>query len=166
MQEDSDGATYPRQYLSVAFHFTAQGYLLAYYEEEKRFHRPLSGSDLDFDLELIKHPDITDEALRALYQHSGAKYPLGDQESFRKDLPLKKLEQYLGNFSVLSTEFHYEKGTRLAKAGGFDFCSTVLQVASRSGKPLLYDAKFDGRLGTLLSLELRPDEPKSRPRSN
>lgn len=162
MEEDSDGATYPRQYLSVFFHFTHQGDLFAYFELDQRFHQP--PSHVDFDLELMKHPEMPVEAIRALYRQSGAKFPLGDKESFKNGLPLKNLEQYLGKVTLLSAEFHYMQGTSLAEAGGFDSCSVVLKATSRSGKPLLYDAIFDGRLGTLLSLELRDETKKSAPK--
>jgi hypothetical protein len=85
---DSQGATHPYQFLSAHFEFDSGG-TLVYFGVTKQSGTAVGSKFYDT---LRDHPDATDKELIAAYKESGAKYPLGDREAFKRDLPLNKLE--------------------------------------------------------------------------
>jgi hypothetical protein len=100
MNIDSQGAVHPFQYRSTVFIFDSRGRLKSF-----DWNRTPSAADLRFSDKLALHPEMTDEELIAAYKETGAKYALGDREAFERDLPIGKLEQFLGKLKILRKEF-------------------------------------------------------------
>jgi hypothetical protein len=133
MNSDSRGAVHPYQYLSAVFFFDSQGRL-----KDFVWRRTASAADLRFSDKLALHPEMTDEELIAAYKETGAKYALGDREAFERDLPINKLEQFLGKLKILRTKFSITTDKRLDKLGDFGSCSVFLQTDDINGTHLEY----------------------------
>jgi hypothetical protein len=93
---DARGAVRPYQYLSTAFNFDFKGRLAGFVVRE-----PLKLADFWEN----GHPDISDNEDIAAYKEAGAKYALGDRETFRRDLPIEQLQHFLGKLKVLKVKF-------------------------------------------------------------
>jgi len=145
---DSRGAIHPYQFLSAYFEFDSGGGLVF-------FAVPAwsdTGAGSKFYDTLRDHPDATDEELIAAYKESGAKYPLGDREAFKRDLPLNKLEQFLGKLKLVTTKFDASSAERLDELGGFSFCTVLLKTGGKNDSPEEYEASFGSDQGKLLEL--------------
>ena len=152
MNIDSRGAVHPYQYLSTVFVFDSQGRLKNFV-----WNRTASQADIRFSDKLGHRPEMTDEELIAAYKETGAKYALGDRETFARDLPINKLEQFLGKLKILRTEFSITTDERLDKLGAFAFCSVFLQTGDKNGPPLKYEADFEPDRGELVGLRTVTD---------
>jgi len=153
---------HPQQYLSSTFVFDSQGNLKRFFGK-----RQLTRPELDIVSQVRVHPDMTDEELIAAYEKSGATCDIGDRKAFERNLPISKLEQFLGKLKKLRTEFERTEfdarpDDRLSKLGYFDICRVFLQTASKGGAPLEYRADFESRRGELVELHLVPDTSSSR----
>jgi hypothetical protein len=146
---DARGAIHPFQYLSSVFVFDSQGRLKNF--SARRNAALASDSVTRFWEKVQNHPEMTDEELTAAYKESGAKYTIGDTEAFKRDLPLNKLEQFLGKFEIIKMEFNSTTEKHMDKLGAFSGCSLLLQTSS-GGTPLQYQAYFEATRGALDSL--------------
>src|SRR6266436_1303440 len=153
MNIDSQGAVHPYQYLRTVFVFDSQGRLKDFVWEG-----PVSAADMRFSDKLALHPEMTDEELIAAYKETGAKYALGDRETFQRDLPINKLEQFLGKLKILRKEFSNTTNDRLDKLRDFGICSVFLQTDDIDGKHLEYEAAFESERGGLVELRIVPDK--------
>lgn len=147
MNIDSRGAVHPYQYVSTVFFFDPQGRLKNFV-----WNRAASSADLRFSDKLTLHPEMTDEELIAAYKETGAKYALGDRETFERELPISKLEQFLGKLKILRTKFSITTNKRLDKLGDFGSCSVFLQADDIDGRHLEYEADFEPERGELVGL--------------
>jgi hypothetical protein len=107
-----------------------------------------------FGDKLALHPEMTDAELVAAYKETGAKYALGDREAFERDLPISKLEQFLGKLKIVRKEYSITTIDRLDKLGDFAFCSVFLQTDDKDGKHLEYEVEFESERGDLIGLEI------------
>jgi hypothetical protein len=143
---DSNGAVHPTQYLSTAFVFDPEGYLKVFnVDKEKK-----TDAVLDFWETLRLNPDMSDEELKAAYKASGAKYSLGDRETFKRELPVSQLEPFLGTLKIVQITFN-PTVERLAKLGGFSDCEVELEGPNKK-QYLAYFAAYSGRIITVLYL--------------
>jgi hypothetical protein len=151
MNIDSKGAVHPYQYRSTVFIFDPRGRL-------KRFVWNRSPTAAEFRLsdKLALHPEMSDEELIAAYKESGAKYALGDREAFERDLPIGKLEQFLGKLKILRKEFSGTTDDRWARLGYFVMCTVLLQTDDVAGEHLKYESDFEPR-GELVDLRTVTD---------
>jgi hypothetical protein len=156
MNIDSRGAVHPYQYLSTVFVFDSQGRLKNFV-----WDRTASKADMEFSDKLVLHPEMTDEELIAAYKETGAKYVLGDRQAFERDLPINKLEQFLGKLKILRTEFSMTTNERLDKLGDFGTCSVFLQTDDKNSPPLEYEADFEPERGELVGLRIVADNKQS-----
>jgi hypothetical protein len=81
---DSNGAVHPTQYLSTEFVFDSEGHLKTFNVAKEK--QPDGVWDSWEKLRL--NPDMSDAELKAAYKASGAKYSLGDRETFKRELPV------------------------------------------------------------------------------
>jgi hypothetical protein len=155
---DSKGASHPYQYRSTVFIFDPRGRLKTFI-----WNRTPSATDLRFYDKLALHPEITDKELIAAYKETGAKYAFGDREAFERDLPIGKLEQFLGKLKILRKEFSVNTIDRLDRLGFFGYCSVFLESDHMAGEHRKYKAKFEPKRGELVELRIVTDneEPHS-----
>lgn len=149
MNIDSHGAVHPYQYLSTVFVFDSHGRLKNFV-----WKGTPSAADMRFSDKLVLHPEMTDEELVAAYKETGAKYALGDREAFERDLPISKLEQFLGKLKILRKDFSITTNDRLDKLGDFGICSVFLETDDIDGKHLEYEAQFEPERGELVGLQV------------
>jgi hypothetical protein len=149
MNIDSRGAVHPYQYLSTVFVFDSQGRLKNFV-----WNRTASQADIQFSDKLVLHPEMTDEELIDAYKETGAKYALGDRETFERDLPINKVEQFLGKLKILRMKFEITTDERLDKLGDFEICSVFLRTDEKNGPPLEYEADFEPERGELVELRI------------
>ena len=146
------GEVYPKQYLRATFGFDSDGRLFVF---GKLPNKP-PNAEPDFLAELEQHPDISDADLAAAYKKSGAKYALGDRETFKQDLAIPPLEQFLGKLQVLKINFLPTENPRIDSLGGFSDCEVYLKGPEERD----YVAVFDGFSGQLVSVSYVSDRDK------
>ena len=144
---DSNGAVHPTQYLSTEFVFDSEGHLKTFNVAKEK--QP--DGVWDFWEKLRLNPDMSDAELKAAYKASGAKYSLGDRETFKRELPVSQLEPFLGTLKVIQIAFHPITVERLNKLGGFSDCEVELEGPNKK-QYLAYFAAYSGRLITVLYL--------------
>lgn len=145
---------HPTQFLSSTFVFDSKGSLNEFFRK-----REIPTPDLSIVFQVRAYPDITDKELMAVYKNSGAKYDLGDRKAFERDLPIGRLEEFLGKLKKVRTEFERTEydatpDDRLSKLGYFDICRVFLEAAREGGTPLEYRADFEPKRGELVELRL------------
>lgn len=138
---DATGAVHPYQYLSSSFYFDFQGRLTGFSRGERKEPEKLR----DFWEQLHLHPNMTGKEITAAYNETGAKYVLGDRETFRHDLPIKQLENFLGKLKILKISFIDTGSEEVDKLDGFSFCRVYLEGPGKRQ----YVADFDGYSGEL-----------------
>jgi hypothetical protein len=149
MNIDSQGAVHPYQYLRTAFVFDFRGRLKNFV-----WKGPVSAADMRFSDKLVLHPEMTDAELIAAYKETGAKYALGAREAFERDLPIGKLEHFLGKLKIVRKEYSITTNDRLDKLGDFAICSVFLRTDDKDGKHLEYEAEFEPERGHLVGLRI------------
>jgi len=146
---DGEGQFHPEQYLSASFnfdvpgrleHFVANGPAIENREEDRRLHAVLHCN-----------PAMTGEQIATTLKESGAKYGLNDRDKFRKNLPIKELEPFLGKLEVVSLEFSQMDGGG-AKLPVWITCDVWMRATQKDGTQLHYRATFDHFKGALESL--------------
>jgi len=155
---DARGAIHPLQYLSSVFVFDSRGRLKGFRAQGSAAQA--SDSVSKFWEKVQDHPEMTDEELIAAYKKSGAKYAIGDREAFKRDLPLNKLERFVGKVEIIRVDFDATTNERMDKLGAFSGCS-VLLLTSSQGTPLKYQARFEATRGALDSLLLVADKDEA-----
>ena len=125
------GAVHPYQYLSTAFIFDARGRLKIFMVRDRPY-APIPKGQKDFAETRRLHPDMSDEELIAAYKQSGAKFALGDREAFKRALPIRKLEKFLGSLRIVSIEFEPTGDERLDRLGDFGFCISLGDLRANS----------------------------------
>lgn len=144
-----------KQALSVHFQFDPQGTLL-------EFHVLSPGvRQLDqrnkFTEFVLSHGDSTEAELVAALKNAGAKYGPNDKQQFIKDLPIQKLERFLGKLQATSVAFLPLRKDR-ANADMWPFWQVKAKAETDNGE-LIYELTFEQFQGELVSLHL--DQPHS-----
>jgi hypothetical protein len=101
---------------------------------------------------------MTDAEIAAELKRLGAKYGPDDKEQFVKDLPLKKLEPFLGKLEFVSVSFLPLSENR-TELGSWPYWMVELLATQRDGTKLKYHLAFDHFKGDLLSLTTNPTKP-------
>jgi hypothetical protein len=86
----------------------------------------------------------------------GAKYEPSDKEEFIKNIPIAKLERFLGKLRVISVEFVHGGWAQISVLG---FWRVVAQVEQSNGTILKYDITFEQFNGHLTSITTLPNQP-------
>jgi len=97
---DEEGAIHPKQYVTAGFSFDEMGRLVGFGAEGAAINDHVTDNRM-YQL-LHGHPEITDTQVVATLKQAGMKYGPDDKEGFVKNLPLKKLERFLGKLELLS----------------------------------------------------------------
>ena len=146
------GEVYPNQYLRAVFTFDTDGRLLGF---RKLPNKPPEEAP-NFWEELKLHPDMSDSELKAAYKKSGAKYALGDREALERDLPVARLEQFLGKLKVLKVRFTPMNDERIDALRGFSDCDVYLEGPDQKR----YVAFFNGLSGFVSLLYISEKDRK------
>jgi hypothetical protein len=91
---------------------------------------------------------MSDEELKAAYKATGAKYSLGDRETFKRELQVSQLEPFLGTLRVIHITFQPIAVERLEKLGGFSDCEVELEGPNKKHY-LAYFGAYSGRLNSV-----------------
>jgi hypothetical protein len=143
------GPVTPKQFLSAGFYFGAKGRLLQFQASgpatgdasSKAAYAKLTGSGKSYSgAELI-----------AAFKKGGGKYGPDDKEAFVKNLPIAKLEPYLGKLKVISVEF-----APFSEADRSDFNDQMdwevkAVVTRHDGTSATYRIRFEQYKGNLVA---------------
>jgi hypothetical protein len=162
---DAQGQLRPEQFLTVGFSFDVNGRLVAFnahgavtanHDSDNQLYEALRAR-------LIPTLSPTDAEITNLLKQSGAKYGYKDQKQFRDELPLKKIEKFIGKVEVLSLDFSpIDPGWNsdpVNEVGVWSYVTVLMRAVQPDGTKLNYRAVFDHFAGALTSLHELPDEP-------
>ena len=153
---DAEGRVHPKQYLSTGFQFDNEGHLAGFTASGPEIGNPEADNKL---AEIVNtHPKMTDAEIAAELKRLGAKYGPDDKEQFVKDLPLKKLEPFLGKLELISVSFLPLSENR-TELGSWPYWMVELLATQRDGSKLKYHLAFDHFKGDLLTLATNPANP-------
>ncbi len=97
------GPIRPKQYLISGFRFDGKDRLESFAVQGPGLGNPEAGEVLG---KIVgSHPEMTDAEIVAALKKGGAKYGPNDKEAFIKNLPVAKLERFLGKLKVVSVGF-------------------------------------------------------------
>lgn len=152
---DAQGAIHFKQYLSTSFTFDKQGRLKDFNAEGPAVNDGEADKGI-FEI-VTAHPEWTDEQVIAAIKENGTKYGPNDKEEFVKNLPLQKLEPFLGKLKVESVEF-IPLDARTGISAWNDWIVNAL-AKQKDGTTLKYRMFFDHRDGKLIGLDVIPATP-------
>lgn len=153
---DAQGAIHFKQYLSTSFTFDKQGRLKDFNAEGPAVNDGEADKRI-FEI-VTAHPEWTDEQVIAAIKENGTRYGPNDKEEFVKNLPLQKLEPFLGKLKVESVKFIPSDGPRTGISAWNDWTVDAL-AKQKDGTTLKYRMFFDHRDGKLIGLYLIPATP-------
>lgn len=93
---------WPRQLLKSGFGFDSHDRLGSFGADGSAIGNPEVSAT--FGKLAGPHPEWTDAEVNAALKKAGVKYGPGDKEQFIKDLPIQKLDHFLGKLVVISVE--------------------------------------------------------------
>jgi hypothetical protein len=144
------GPVHYKQVLSVHFDFNEQGRLFEFHILSPGFRQlDQRNSFAEF---VLSHPELTYAELVRALKKAGAKYGPDDKEQFIKDLPIQKLERFLGKMQVISVNFQPLWPDR-ANADLWPLWDVKIR-ASKHGENLSYNLTFEQFEGELISLAI------------
>lgn len=156
-----EGVNYPEQFLTSGFRFDARGRL-----ESFGAHGPAVG-DLEaankFAEIVLSHPEMTDAQVTAELKKAGAKYGPEDREAFIKNLPIGKLERFLGKLEVTSMGFRPPMENRNDIAI-WPYWTVTVKAKQRDGSHLTYELHFEQFKGDLTGLAAVPYPRETGPK--
>jgi len=153
---DAEGAIYPKQYLTTGFSFDEKGRLTGFTAEGSAINDNVADNQI---YELVHgHPEMTEAQVVAALKQAGIKYGPDDKEQFTKDLPLQKLQRFLGPLELVSVNFHPLDRTRSWLGPWPDWTVDVL-ATQQDGTKLRYHMIFDHLKGDLIGLFIVPTSP-------
>jgi len=98
-----EGPMHPKQFIETGFRFGSDNHLEVFNAQGSAVGNP-EVSDPFADL-VLSHTDMTDNEVTAALKKAGAKYGPLDKDEFVKDLPIAKLERFLGKLTITSVRF-------------------------------------------------------------
>jgi hypothetical protein len=148
---DSEGRAHWKQYLHAGFGFDQQGRLADFTAEGSALDHGDAGNELRAFVDA--HPGISDADIVAKLKQSGVKYGPDDQQEFSKDLPLKKLELFLGKLELLSVGFLPldEKRDNL-DLDMWPFWRVRALATRKDGRKVEYEMAFEPWKGDIINL--------------
>lgn len=142
-----NGTIYFKQFLEGKFWFDAEGHLTNFIGT-RRSH----DEENAFASYILEHPEITRAEAITELKKRGAKFGPNDKAAFVQNLPISKLETFLGKLEILSVEIPIWSDYRPNPATWPDW--TVIVRATRAdGRQTLYELGFDQFNGELWDLE-------------
>ena len=144
-QVDSQGRIYAKQYLHTTFFFDGAAHLLSFGASGPAIEQSEANKNFHFD------PKMTDSQIAAAIKQSGAKYGPDDKTQFIKDLPLRRLEPFLGSLELISITFLPLSSDRAELPNWPDWTVRV-RAKREDGTTANYKLRFDHVNGALTSL--------------
>ena len=149
------GPVYPKQFLKASFYYDKKGNLVDFSSSGDAI-----GNGVEFDrvYETVQnHPKFGEDEIAALWKQSGAKYGPQNKDAFLKDLPVQKLEQFLGKITDITTQF----GPRKEDGSGPPWWGMWIVKAKTKRSGLVYEMVFEPFNGDLISIMTIPWPPKT-----
>ena len=156
------GLVYPKQFLTAGFRFDHAGRLINFGAEGSVIND--NNADRKTVQALQANPQMTDAELFVVMKEAGIKYGPDDKEQFTRDLPLKKLEPFLGKLRIVSVTFS-PLGEQRQLLGSWPNWTVEATATQPDGTDIKYILSFDHLKGDLTGLHLAQDENQS-PGSN
>ncbi|HXL08957.1 MAG TPA: hypothetical protein VN966_01930 [Candidatus Bathyarchaeia archaeon] len=146
---DEQGAIHFKQYLTTNFTFDKRGRLKDFGAEGPAINDGEADKKI-FEI-VTAHPEFTDAQVVATLKENGTQYGPNDKEEFTKNLPLQKLEPFLGKLKVDSLTFNPLDEHRTGISSWPDWLVEV-SAKQKDGSVLRYQMFFDHRQGKLFGL--------------
>ena len=149
------GPVYPKQFLKASFHYDKEGNLVNFLSSGDAI-----GNGVEFDhlYETVQHhPKFGEDDVAALWRQSGAKYGPQNKDAFLKDLPVRKLEPFLGKLTEITAQF----GPRKEDGSGPPWWGMWIVKAKTKRSGLVYEMVFEPFNGDLISIMTIPWPPKT-----
>jgi hypothetical protein len=148
------GPIHPKQYLTAVFIY-AHGELKTFSASGSSVGAP------DDENELVQQVKVSNQPISAananiVLKSAGAKYGLADKEAFVRDLPIAKLESFLGKLSVTSVNLEGSGKDDDIRASSWPTW-TVLTKAQQTDRQVTVEMIFEPFKGDLISLIVDPD---------
>jgi hypothetical protein len=148
---DSEGRAHFRQYLHASFAFDQRGHLNGFSAEGPALDHGDGGKGLR---EFVNaHPDASDADIIMKLKQSGVKYGPNDQQQFTKDLPLKKLEPFMGKLEVQSVSC-FPLDERRHELDIWSFWTVRALATRKDGSKAEYEMTFKPWDGDLIDVHL------------
>lgn len=157
---DEEGGIHPKQYLKAGFTFDEKGRLVGFGAEGPAINDPETDNRLH-DL-FHGHPEIADAQVVAALKQAGMKYGPDDTQEFVKNLPLKKLEPFLGKLEFVSVSVD-PLGKNREEVGTWPNWWVEVLATQKDGTKLRYSMLFDHLKGDLIGLSIVPATPYKAP---
>jgi hypothetical protein len=149
------GPIYATQFLTADFQFRPSGQLFDFSAygpsvgDEKASTRAFE--------QVSSHPKLTDSEVIAVLKKEGAKYGPWNREQFLHDLPLQKIEPFLGRLSEVSAKFtDRDEDSHFVTGEWSDWKVNVVAVW-KDGVRRKYQLKFEGFKGDLVTINPLPE---------
>jgi hypothetical protein len=162
---DAEGRLRPEQFLTGSFSFDVHGRLVAFNARGSATANHEADNQL-YDA-LRSRPGLSDAEIMQTVKESGAKYGFRDEAQFRKDIPTKEIERFVGKLEILSLTFYpidvNWNNDPVNKIGVWGNVEVLMRATQKDGTKLNYRAFFDhfsGALESLYELPKTPDETK------
>lgn len=148
------GFQHPKQFLRASFDFDGHDRLQSYSAEGSEVGNPEAA--WSFTKQWRDQPLDADSAAAFLKEHTGAKYGPTDVEQFTKDLPLAKLEPFLGKMKVLSVGFP-ALDRNLNNLETWPWWEVTATAMQKDGSVIRYKLRFEHFKGDLTDIWADPD---------
>lgn len=147
------GPQYPEQVLTAGFRFDGPDHLASFTAYGPGVSKPEVIKYLgEF---LSSHPDVTDAQIIVELEREGAKYKPSDKEEFIKNLPMAKLEGFLGKLQVVSVKFlNGRSDLGLSVLGDW---KVIVNAQESDASVIKYELTFDEFNGDLTSIMAIPN---------
>jgi hypothetical protein len=147
------GPQYPAQVLSTSFKFDYHERLSSFAAYGPSISKPEAIKYLgEF---LSSHPGVTDAQIIVELEREGARYKPSDKEEFIRNLPMAKLEGFLGKLQVVSVKFlNGRSDLGLTVLGDW---KVIVHTQESGASVIKYELTFDEFNGDLTSIIALPN---------
>lgn len=145
------GPILPKQVLIGDFEFDASGRLSSY-DLGRPGIRQLEQRN-KFAEFVLSHPEMTDAEVVTALKKAGAKYGPEDKQQFIKNLPIQKLEPFLGKLQLISVTFQPLQDSR-TNVDIWPLWQVKVQSKQNHRPDVIYEMFFEQFEGELTSLHI------------
>jgi hypothetical protein len=155
-ESDSQGRIHPKQYLQTRFTFDLRDHVTEFTAEGPAITD--TDADREFSQFVDQHPGISQTEIVAKLKQSGVKYGPNDLAQFTRDVPLRKLEPFVGKLELLAVGFS-QLDEKRSNIDTWPFWTVRAAATRQDGSIVEYQIIFERRKGALVSLRLAGPKP-------
>lgn len=143
------GPEHPKQVLTATFRFDDYDHLVNFSANGTTVHDPEKNRAIDE--QVYSHPEMTDAEVAAALKKAGVKYGPEDKEQFIRDLPIDRLERFLGKLRIVSVGFLPLDENR-NNASGWPLWTVTAEAKRQDGTVATYELRFERFKGDLTGI--------------